>query len=128
MEVPRDDGIETGRLKHHARGHGIHEHFIAFHVRNNPSLRSSRHSSQSTSPYRCALIFVTTVTFLLGRFYAVFRSEAHEPLDGMPSEDCDFGGYLPRLADVRTAALAGVFALAVFANGDPVEVAGAAAL
>lgn len=46
----------------------------------------------------------------------------------MPGEDRDFGGYFPWLADVRPAALAGVLALAVFADDDPVEVAGAAVL
>ena len=43
---------------------------------------------------------------------------------GVTGEDADFGGNLPWLTFVTTTSLACIFALAVLADDDPVEIAG----
>ena len=55
-------------------------------------------------------------------FLRDFKRKFDKPGYGMTSEDADFGGNLPRLAFVTATSLTCVFALAVFADDDPVEI------
>ena len=57
-------------------------------------------------------------------FLRDLKGEFDKSGHGMAGENADFGRNLPRLAFVTATSLACVFALAIFADDDPVEVAG----
>jgi hypothetical protein len=125
MQVGRDDRIDRLRLQHHARRHRVDEflvdadfgivladergdlvpehHAVALRVR----FGDDREMPPRPRPRH-------------------IEGEAHDALDADAGEDCRLGRHLLGQAAMDAPAVAGIFALAVLADDDPVEIGGAA--
>lgn len=119
------NGVDRLRLQHHPRSHRVDKHLINLHLR-----ELLRHISSNLVPEHHAI----PLRIALGHHCQhlprpacrCFKSEAHQPADTVAGKDGDLCGCLPLLASVRATTLPGIFALAVLADDDPVEVAGLA--
>ena len=69
-----------------------------------------------------------TVSSLRGRDCGQAEREAQDAFDAGAGHDGNVGGHFDRMALMHAAADAGIFALGVFANDDPVEIIRPAAL
>jgi hypothetical protein len=57
-------------------------------------------------------------------FLRNLKGKTHKPANSVARKDGNFGGYLPSMTAVRATSLAGIFALAVLTDDDPVEITG----
>lgn len=117
--------IDTLRLQNHPASHGVHQHLIRRHIRkllgNNRS-----HLIPEHHPVPLGIALGHNGQQLAGPAPRCLEREAHDALDTVAGEHGDLGGRLPGLSAVRAPALPCVLALAVFADDDPVQVAGLA--
>lgn len=124
-QVCGNNRVQRSRVEHHPSRHGVHKHLVELDVREllcnaQDNLVPQNHSVA----LRVALGHIGKV--LPGPALRSLESKTRKALDAMARENGDFGGSLPGPAAVRAASLAGVLALAVLADDDPVQVAGAA--
>ena len=96
---------------------------ILSHVTSGNSLATSAAiSSQSSMPWRCAFDLVTTVSCLRGATSGHLKGVAHDARDAGARVNRHLGADLFRVPAMGAAAVAGVFALGVLSNDDPVQV------
>ena len=128
MQVGGDQRVQRGRAVDHARGGGVDQFLVPAHIGEllGDLQPRSRPTSPSRGAARCDL--VTTVSSLRGRDCASWK--AKRMMRSTPARVImrHVGGHLDRVALVRAAADAGVFALGVLAHDHPVQVFGPAAL
>jgi hypothetical protein len=121
-QVRSNNRVQTLRIQHHSTGHRIHQHFIALDVRKVfRNLRRNLVPQHHPVPLRIALR--DNGDHLARPLLRNLKCKADQALYAVTREDGDFSRDFPGLAAVRASALAGVFALRIFAHNDPVEIA-----
>src|SRR4051812_19311781 len=127
MQVGCNQSIERGRAVHHARGAGVDQLLVPLHVG-----EVLAHCQCDFVPHHHAMTLRVGLgddgELLARAGLRQLEREAHDALDAGAREDAHVGGHFDRMALVRAAADAGVFALGVLAHDHPVQVPGRAAL
>lgn len=120
-QVGSNNGIQAFRLQHHASSHSINKHLVNSDIR---EIHSNGLGNLIPENHTVALSIALsdnsqelTRTLLGG-----LKSEAHNSLNTVSGEDGDLSSDFPRLTSMRAATLAGVLALAVLTNNNPVKV------
>jgi hypothetical protein len=122
VQVGGDNGVKGLGLEDHAARHGVDEHLVLGDV---GEVLGDLGGDLVPEHHTVALGVALgddgqqLARALLRRL----KGEADDALHGVAGEDGHLGRRLPGLAAVRPAALAGVLALAVLADDDPVQVA-----
>ena len=123
VEVRRDDGVDGLRAQHHPGRHGVHQHLVGPDVRvPGRQLREDAVPEPHAVPLRVALRHEGEV--LPGPLGGGLEREPHHALDGRVREDRYLGRGRVGRVRVRDPALPGVFAFAVLAHDEQVEVGG----
>lgn len=121
-QVGCNNSVEALRLQHHTSRHGINQHLIHRHVGEVDGHRGSNLIPQNQS-VALSIALGHNSQELSGPLLGCLESEPDKPFDAVAGKDGYFGGNLPGLADVRATAMTSIFAFAVLADNDPVEVA-----
>ena len=121
VEICGDDGVEGSRLKDHAGSHGVDEHPVHGHVWEISGDGKGDFVPENEA-VALGIAFRDDGEKFPGTFLGFGEGEAHDALDAVAGEDGDFGGGFPGETGVGAAALAGVFAFAVLADDEDVEI------
>ena len=121
MEVAGDDGVERAGLGDHAGGDGVDEHLVGFDIR-----EPTAHFGGDFVPKHHAMALGVALgddgQLLARAALGQGVGEAHDAGHAGTGEDGSFGGDLLGQAAMGASAVAGILALAVLANDDPIEI------
>ena len=120
MQVGRHDHIQSGWLKHHARGNGIDEFFVDFHIR-----EVLGHLVEDLIPQHHAMalgVGLSDHSQVLARTaLGQLESKTVDTLNTGTGEHRDFSGHFFWQATVYASAVARVLTFRVFTHHDPVD-------
>ena len=122
MQICGHNGVEARGLGHHARGHGVDEHFVPGDV-----WKFFCNLGGDLVPHNHAVTlrvgFGDNRQQLARTVLGKLESEAHDARYATAGEDGSFRGDLFRETAVGAAALASIFAFGVFADNGPIQIA-----
>lgn len=122
-KVGRNNRIQRLGLLHHANSHGIDQHLVHGDVWKLFAYRR-RHFVPENHAVPLGIALGHNSQHLARALLGHLKRKANETGHAVPRKDGHFSRRLPGLPDMRSAALARIFSLAVLTNDDPVEVAG----
>jgi hypothetical protein len=120
-QVGSHNRVQRLRLENHAGRHGIHQHLVDSDIR-----KVLGHLVGNLIPENHAIALRVALCDnsqeLAGTLLGRLKGKTYKSGDAMACEDGDLGRRLPGAPSMGASTMASIFALAVFADDDPIKV------